>query len=651
MSEDNKPTPTEIASKKVAEREAKQAQADTLNAMKALSENAKDPEGKKELINALKTLTKQVKDKEDQTLDKHTQAAIQTALDASLQVRQLDDPKLRKQALLTLRAIDKSLKEISVTEDKNTDLLAMQQNVRVIEQDLSKSRWADKLLNGIHDMGANKGGLVSDTADSAGPLFGLMKDVVKGLASKIKPREQKDLPLLDYAKERELPKTVPTPQPVVERPQILQPMKDVGPNSNLLPATPQQLAPTIAMPAIHLDLITIEKELMNLGDIGRHALDHIQTIAEIIQRQENRERDEVERDQVSNLKNNFKKFKPMSTPTGPTVAKTEDSGDGLGLLGLFGRNGIFKKIGQFILRAGMMALSFLKPSNLIKVAKDIYAKASDIVKGLFGKLDDVMDGAKGLISKLGKLRGLSKVVPFLGAIVAFFDAFDGWTDAAGILGKAEEAVTIWDRVSAAVGSFIGGIVGIADSLLGLLGFDTDLGGFVKEKVATFLAEIPGAITKSLDFLDTIMTFVMNLGPMLRKWAGEQIKSIVSKVPFIGDMAFPDEKKEKEKGGVEKSTSIVDAKQEEPVVVPKQASVMDYIRDTVKRIMPESPTLKAVVKEKEVKAKEEKKQQQLGPVQAPSVQNNQNVTTNNQNIYQSNPIMTRPLENDFRLAKT
>ena len=184
MSEDNKPTPTEIASKKVAEREAKQAQADTLNAMKALSENAKDPEGKKELINALKTLTKQVKDKEDQTLDKHTQAAIQTALDASLQVRQLDDPKLRKQALLTLRAIDKSLKEISVTEDKNTDLLAMQQNVRVIEQDLSKSRWADKLLNGIHDMGANNGGLV----------FGLMKDVVKGLASKIKPREQKDLP-------------------------------------------------------------------------------------------------------------------------------------------------------------------------------------------------------------------------------------------------------------------------------------------------------------------------------------------------------------------------------------------------------------------------------------------------------------------------
>lgn len=651
MSEDNKPTPTEIASKKVAEREAKQAQADTLNAMKALSENAKDPEGKKELITALKTLTKQVKDKEDQTLDKHTQAAIQTALDASLQVRQIDDPKLRKQALLTLRAIDKSLKEISVTEDKNTDLLAMQQNVRVIEQDLSKSRWADKLLNGIHDMGANKGGLVSDTADSAGPLFGLMKDVVKGLASKIKPREQKDLPLLDYAKERELPKTVPTPQPVVERPQTLQPMKDVGPNSNLLPATPQQLSPTIAMPAIHLDLITIEKELMNLGDIGRHALEHIQTIAEIIQRQENRERDEAEREQVSNLKNNFKKFKPMSIPTGPTVAKTEDAGNGLGLLGLFGRNGLFKKIGQFILRAGAMALAMLSPSNLIKVAKDIYAKSIDIVKGLFGKLDDVMDGAKGLISKLGKFRGLSKVVPFLGAIVAFFDAFDGWTDAAGILGKAEEAVTIWDRVSAAVGSFIGGIVGIADSLLGLLGFDTDMGGFVKEKVATFLAEIPGAITKSLDFLDTIMTFVMNLGPMLRKWAGEQIKSIVSKVPFIGDMVFPDEKKEKEKGGVEKSTSIVDAKQEEPVVVPKQASVMDYIRDTVKRIMPESPTLKAVVKEKEVKAKEEKKQQQLGPVQAPSVQNNQNVTTNNQNIYQSSPIMTRPLENDFRLAKT
>lgn len=651
MSEDNKPTPTEIASKKVAEREAKQAQADTLNAMKSLSENAKDPEGKKELITALKTLTKQVKDKEDQTLDKHTQAAIQTALDASLQVRQLDDPKLRKQALLTLRAIDKSLKEISVTEDKNTDLLAMQQNVRVIEQDLSKSRWADKLLNGIHSMGANTGGLVSDTADSAGPLFGLMKDVVKGLASKIKPRDQKDLPLLDYAKERELPKTVPEPQPVVERPQILQPMKDVGPNSNLLPATPQQLAPTITMPAIHLDLITIEKELMNLGDIGRHALDHIQTIAEIIQRQENRERDEAERDQVANLKNNFKKFKPMSIPSGPTVAKTEDAGNGLGLMGLFGKNGLFKKIGQFILRAGMMALSFLKPSNLIKVAKDIYAKATDIVKGLFGKLDDIVDGAKGVISKLGKFRGLTKFIPFLGVIVAFFDAFDGWTNAAGILGKAEEAVTVWDRVSAAIGSFIGGIVGIADSLLGLLGFDTDIGGFVKEKVATFLADIPGAITKSLDFLDTIMTFVLNLGPMLRKWAGEQIKGIVSKVPFIGDMIFPDEKKEKKKGDVEKSTSIVDAKQEEPIVVPKQATAKDYIRDTVKRITPESPTLKAVVKEKEVKEKEEKKQQQLGPVQAPSVQNNQNVTTNNQNIYQSNPIMTRPMENDFRLSKT
>ena len=113
----------------------------------------------------------------------------------------------------------------------------------------------------------------------------------------------------------------------------------------------------------------------------------------------------------------------------------------------------------------------------------------------------------------------------------------------------------------------------------------------------------------------------------------------------------DEKKEKKKGDVEKSTSIVDAKQEEPIVVPKQATAKDYIRDTVKRITPESPTLKAVVKEKEVKAKEEKKQQQLGPVQAPSVQNNQNVTTNNQNIYQSNPIMTRPMENDFRLAKT
>lgn len=651
MSEVNKPTPTEIASQKVAEREAKQAQADTLKAMKSLSENAKDAEGKKELITALKTLTKQVKDKEDQTLDKHTQAAIQTALDASLQVRQLDDPKLRKQALLTLRAIDKSLKEISVTEDKNTDLLAMQQNVRVIEQDLSKSRWADKLLNGIHDMGADKGGLVSDTADSAGPLFGLMKDVVKGLASKIKPREEKELPLLDYAKERELPKTAPTPEPVVERPQVLQPMKDVGPNSNLLPATPQQMTPTIAMPTIHLDLITIEKELMNLGDIGHHALEHIKTIAELMQRQENRERDEAERDQVSNLKNNFKKFKPMRLPTQPTVSKTEDSGNGLGLFGLFGKNGLFKKIGQFILRAGMMVISMLNPANLIRFAKDIYGKAVDIVKGLFGKLGDVIDGAKGAISKLGKFRGLSKVIPFLGAIVAFFDAFDGWTDAAGILGKAEEAVTAWDRVSAAIGSFLGGIIGIADSLLGLVGFDTDFGGFVKEKVATFLADIPGAITKSLDFLDVIMNFVLNLGPMLRKWAGDQIKSIVSKVPFLGDMVFPDEKKEKKNGDVEKSTSIVDAKQEEQVAVPKQATVKDYIRDTAKRIIPEFPSLKSIVKEKEVKEKEEKKQQQLGPVQAPSVQNNQNVTTNNQNIYQSNPIMTRPLENDFRLAKT
>lgn len=132
-------------------------------------------------------------------------------------------------------------------------------------------------------------------------------------------------------------------------------------------------------------------------------------------------------------------------------------------------------------------------------------------KGI-GTIFEAIGNAFKFIGKLGGplTKGLGAVlkgIPVIGEIIMVIDAvwdfFKGFLNAGEILGK--EKVNLWDKISAGIGSLIGGLVGIIDFAAGLFGFDIKWGAVVKEKVAKFLAAIPEYISDAYDFLKDVFT--------------------------------------------------------------------------------------------------------------------------------------------------
>uniref|UniRef100_A0AAU6W531 Tape measure protein n=1 Tax=Pseudomonas phage Cygsa01 TaxID=3138529 RepID=A0AAU6W531_9VIRU len=102
-----------------------------------------------------------------------------------------------------------------------------------------------------------------------------------------------------------------------------------------------------------------------------------------------------------------------------------------------------------------------------------------ILGGLAGGLGTIA----ALFSKGGKfLKVAGKASGVIGLIMAAFDFFDGFSNAASILGK--ENPSFIDKVMSGFIAVWKGIAGIADTVAGLFGFDTNLAGMVEKGLAT-----------------------------------------------------------------------------------------------------------------------------------------------------------------------
>ena len=121
------------------------------------------------------------------------------------------------------------------------------------------------------------------------------------------------------------------------------------------------------------------------------------------------------------------------------------------------------------------------------------------VKGLFTTL---FGGVTKLLKPL--LGGLGVVGKFFGAFYMIFEFFNGFINASDILGR--EADGLWDRISAGIGSMIGSIVGIVDFVAGLFGIESNLGKWVTEGVAGFLAAIPTKIGEFFSYIGELFNF-------------------------------------------------------------------------------------------------------------------------------------------------
>lgn len=193
-------------------------------------------------------------------------------------------------------------------------------------------------------------------------------------------------------------------------------------------------------------------------------------------------------------------------------------------------------------------------------------------------------GAAGALMKL--LKGGGKAIPVVGQVIAVamaaFDFFDGFSNAADILGKEE--VNLRDKISAGVGSLVGGIVGIADSLLGLFGVETDMGGYVKEKLSKGLSYVlnsfdgmfDGAVDAAVELKDDIIDGMDNFASSLRDqiltWATEIPKAVMDMLPGLDTL----------KSGWEKTKNFfgVEEKKEDPVAkleVTKPQKFSDYAK--------------------------------------------------------------------------
>lgn len=666
MDENKRGNPAEQANKRMQELETAKATKQLNDAMNELSKDSKNNANKEDIFKAMREMTRQVKLNEAKQIDAITSAAIQTALDISMQMKSLDDPRLRRQAMITLRTINDSIKMSEDSSANNVDDKAVKRNLTVAIDDLK----TDSLISKIAEKMSNSSSNVDNAIDSTGPVFGLMKDAIKSVASKIKSNEKPrpDVAFLDHQIKRDEKK----PQPV-------KPLEVESKPSQQLPSPGVEITPKIdAQPVIKVDFKDLTDNIVAVKDADESILEHIKDISAVMKEQLILQLQERRKENAEEIGKNFRKFKTKPNPVTaqqPSIQKQEDNSGGiLDFITplLFGGKGILKAIVSFLGRVGVMVLSMLSPKNLLKFANKVILSVTEFGKNVFGKITGLFDELGGVVGKFGNLGKLTKGIPIIGQVIALvmgvFDFFSSFMNADEVLGKAKEAVTLWDRVSAGIGGFIGGIVGIADSILSLFGIDTDFGGFVKETVAKFLSDIPNLIAERIaafvgygntlvegfnaavdkvqagveiisEFFDDVTDFISNLGPTLKKMFSEKAKEILNALPGnLGDKLFPSvdgepPKDEKAKPDQEKP------KQEQPEKP-----------GFIQRALSNLPSLSDIFGGKEEKEKAEKeavKQQAVNNSKS-NVNNVSNVSSTSNNIYQSQPISTRPGDDSFRI---
>lgn len=666
MSEKQRETPTELANKRLQELETAKATKDLNDAMANLSRNGKNDLSKEDMFKAMHEMTRQIKLNESKTIDTVTSAAIQTALDVSMQMKSLDDPRLRRQAMITLKTINDNIKLSEDSSKNNVDEAAVKRNLVVAIDNLK----TESLMSRIADKMSQKQGVVGDAMDTAGPIFGLMKDALKKVSSVIVSKNTNDEApaFLDHQIER---------KPVQDMPKPV-----ASPPVQVTEKTGNEITvPTIATaaPTVIVRMDDLKSDIHAVKEADESILEHIKDISAVMKEQLIMAQDQSERDNAHRMEANFRKFKVKgNSNTNQQPTQTQPEGESSGLLDfitplLFGPKGLMKVLMRFIIGAGGMILSMLNPKNIWKFAKGVVTVVTDLAGKIFGKLGGLFDDLGGVLGKIGKFGKLAKGIPYIGQIIAvvfgIFDFFNSFMNADEVLGKAKEAITLWDRVSAGIGGFVGGIVGIADSILGLFDIETDMGGFVKEKVAGLLSNIPNLIVARfemlldlkdvieqkidsgisaikggfqvfMDILDDISNFISDLGPTLKKMFTEKARQILNVLPGdLGDKLLPTEEKPKQKEDEQKpETKKPETKKPEE-------------QNFVQRALSNLPSLSDIFGKKEEKAKVEKEAAIVAAQNnsTTNVNNVSNTSSSNTNIYQSMPIATRPSDDSFRVV--
>lgn len=124
---------------------------------------------------------------------------------------------------------------------------------------------------------------------------------------------------------------------------------------------------------------------------------------------------------------------------------------------------------------------------------DIFSKwkAAGGIKGIatafVTKFGTILKGIGTFAKVLGRLAAPIAIV--MTALDFAWGAFKGWGSAAEKLGKTAEEITTSDKIASAIGGGLGALGGIADSILGFFGFETEIGKWVDENTTKIYAFI------------------------------------------------------------------------------------------------------------------------------------------------------------------
>ncbi|BAU40029.1 hypothetical protein [Ralstonia phage RSP15] len=250
-----------------------------------------------------------------------------------------------------------------------------------------------------------------------------------------------------------------------------------------------------------LTIDAIETQTKQIEILGTK-LDDLIRQGELAIKESHEARMDAEKDRLQQASK--KEVKPAFLGYGAGKDGEKKDGGGMGhlLTEIFG-NAIGSMLPRFLLPVLGGIFTKLNPVKMLGgLMGGLLGGAGSLAGTIGGKAGGVLKAAKGILS----LGNVSKFLlgPVGTVLFGLWDGYKGWENAAQILGKDQDKLTVWDKVSAGIGGFVGGFAGIADSILGFFGIETDIKGFVTETVAKFVNELPG---KVMGMLNGIFDFI------------------------------------------------------------------------------------------------------------------------------------------------
>jgi len=169
----------------------------------------------------------------------------------------------------------------------------------------------------------------------------------------------------------------------------------------------------------------------------------------------------------------------------------------------------------------------------------LFASVGKMFTGAFGT---VGRSVLGIVTKAGAfLKLIGKASGIFTIILAVFDFLSGFNNADKILGKAEGALTLWDKVSAGLGMVVEGFASLFDFLGGFVGINRGWSKGIAEKVGKFLSNIGETVTALFNDVwssiqtgwDTVRSTISEIiDPKFWKQKAENALSFVSDISDV-----------------------------------------------------------------------------------------------------------------------